>query len=79
MDKGLRRVLARAEWHDVKMLVIKLTGCRPQKVYVDPLDWSDSHAWLVEFKEDVDLSIIKNNVYATLIVGERAVVIGVQE
>jgi len=72
-----KRILPRAEWHDVKALCRKLSGCSPTEVFVTSAHRHGWDGWVVEFRTDVDLSDIKRQVYGTCILGKRAVFLGV--
>ena len=72
-----QKVLYRAQWHDVKFLVRKIARCELAELHVEHIGYDNWRGWLVEFAVDVDVSEIKRLVYGTLVVGQRAVFIGV--
>lgn len=70
-------VHVRAKWHDVKYLCRRLAGCELSQIYVGYVDYGSWLGWIVEFSVDVDLSEFKRNVSRVVVVGERAIFIGV--
>lgn len=72
-----QRIHAKAQWHDIKFLCRKLTGCELRQVYVARVDYNDWCGWVAEFNVDVDISEIRRTVDKVVVVGDRAVFIGV--
>lgn len=73
-----RKIHSRAKWTDVKFLLRKVMGLELDKAYVKPVNHNDWNGWLVEFACDVDLAELKRQVSFVLVLGERAVFIGVK-
>lgn len=71
------RVLARAEWHDVKMLVSKVAQCHPKMFFVHQVEWSDGKGWLIECHPSVDIDMLRQGIFGVLQVGKNTIVIGV--
>ena len=73
------RVLPRAEWHDVKMLLSKVAECHPKMFYVNEVEWSEGRGWLVDCHPSVDIGLLKAKIFGVLQVGDHVIVIGVVE
>ena len=71
------RLLAVAQWHDVKFLVRKVTGCELKRFYVQRVEWGGDAGWLVEFKQNDYAEIAAGSVVNGIQIGNRAIWIGV--
>ena len=72
-----RKIHSRAKWHDIKFLLRKLLDCELDSVRCEWVSHNSWNGWLISFTCDVDLAEIKRNIFGTLVLGDKAVFIGV--
>lgn len=72
-----QRLLPRAEWHDIKFLMRKLTDLPLHHIYVFKLDHNAWQGWVVQFKTEIDLDKVRNNVWGICRLGNKVIFIGV--
>ena len=72
-----RKVYGRAKWFDVKNLCANITGLHLTEIYVESINDSAWRGWIVEFKSDVHMAELQRNLSQCLVVGKRAIFIGI--
>ena len=72
-----RKVMLHANIFDVKNLCRKLLKIDIMDCYVTAVDDGDWRGWMVEFKNDVDTALLKEQIFGVSVLGKNVVFIGV--
>lgn len=72
-----QNVRGRAQWHDLKFLVRKVTTAELRSIYVRQCDWGNDNGWLIEFSNesyidhDFYIAELKRHLFGVVRLGQR--------